>query len=166
MSIGIGNGGSKKARHRLDLRRLAVRLGIAALIVCGRDGHGKTLEEVLKEKGVITEADFKEVTAAKPLAYQVGKGFTFTSPDGRFQVDLAKSGTAQMLEDAYVNYRFVEAARILAEVLATVVMTTHDPDHPARLEGEVIVLDRGRVAFAGTAPGPPWPREERGRALL
>lgn len=126
----------------------------------------KTLEEVLKEKGVITEADFKEVAASRPVAYQLGKGFTFTSPDGRFQlslggrgqfqymyldkddangpaqdlsvwkvrrfkvsmggyaftkdltyrvqVDLAKSGTAQMLEDAWISYRFVEEAQLQA----------------------------------------------------
>jgi len=126
----------------------------------------RTLEEVLKEKGVITEADFKEVAASRPVAYQLGKGFTFTSPDGRFQlslggrgqfhymyldrddvngpaqdvgvtkirrfkvsmggyaftkdltyrvqVDLAKSGTAQMLEDAWIGYRFVEEAQLQA----------------------------------------------------
>ncbi|HEY7528975.1 MAG TPA: porin, partial [Candidatus Deferrimicrobiaceae bacterium] len=122
--------------------------------------------EVLKEKGVITEADLKEVTAARPTAYQLGKGFTFASPDGRFQlslggrgqfqyqyvdkddangpaqdqsvwkirrfkvymggyaftkdltyrvqVDLAKSGTAQMLDDAWINYRFVDEAALQA----------------------------------------------------
>jgi len=38
-------------------------------------GVGQDLEEVLKEKGVITEADVKEVAASKPVAYQPGKGF-------------------------------------------------------------------------------------------
>lgn len=126
----------------------------------------RTLEEVLKEKGVITEADFREVSASRPVAYQIGKGFTFTSPDGRFQlslcgrgqfqymyvdkdnvngpaqdlsvwkvrrfkasmggyaftrdltyrvqVDLTRSGTAQMMEDAWINYRFAEEARLQA----------------------------------------------------
>jgi phosphate-selective porin len=135
-------------------------------LLLGREGFAKTLEEVLKEKGVITEADIKEVTAARPVAYQLGKGFTFTSPDARFQlslggrgqfqyqyldkddvngpaqdtsvwkirrfkvymggyafnqdltyrvqVDLAKSGTAQMLDDAWINYRFTDAAQLQA----------------------------------------------------
>jgi len=45
-----------------------------------------------------------------------------------------------------------ESATVLETVIAslpargtTVVMTTHDPDHPARLNGESIVLDGGRV---------------------
>jgi phosphate-selective porin OprO/OprP len=145
---------------------------MSGILVCllfplfGRDGLAKTLEEVLKEKGVITEADFKEVAAARPVAYQPGKGFTFTSPDGKFQLslggrgqfyyryldpddangpaaevsewrirrfkvymggyafakdltyrvqaDLAKSGTAQMLDDAWINYRFIDEAQLQA----------------------------------------------------
>lgn len=45
-----------------------------------------------------------------------------------------------------------ESAAVLETVIAslpargtTVVMTTHDPDHPARLNGDSIVLDGGRV---------------------
>ena len=140
------------------MKRLVFAAGVLAVLLIGQAGMAKTLEEVLKEKGVITEADLKEVTPGKPVAYQLGKGFTFTSPDGKFQlslggrgqflyqyvdkddvngaaqgdracggsggfkvfmggyaftkdltyrvqVDLAKSGTAQMLEDAWINYR-------------------------------------------------------------
>jgi phosphate-selective porin OprO/OprP len=148
------------------MKRLVFASGILAFLLMGQAGFAKTLEEVLKEKGVITEADFKEVTAVKPVAYQPGKGFTFTSPDARFQlslggrgqfqyqyldkdevngpvqdvsvwkirrfkvymggyaftqdltyrvqVDLAKSGTAQQLDDAWINYRFTDAAQIQA----------------------------------------------------
>ena len=148
------------------MKRLVFAAGVLAFLLMGQAGFAKTLEEVLKEKGVITEADFKEVTAAKPMAYQPGKGFTFTSPDARFQLslggrgqfqyqyldkddvngaaqevslwrirrfkvymggyaftknltyrvqaDLAKSGTAQMLDDAWINYRFVDEAQLQA----------------------------------------------------
>jgi hypothetical protein len=48
----------------------------------------KTVEEVLKEKGVITEAEYKEVTASRVSTYVPGKGFTFTSPDQNFQLSL------------------------------------------------------------------------------
>ena len=148
------------------MKRLVFAAGVLAFLLMGQTGFAKTLEEVLKEKGVITETDFKEVTAAKPVAYQPGKGFTFTSPDARFQLslggrgqfqyqyldrddvngpaqdaslwrirrfkvymggyaftknltyrvqaDLAKSGTAQMLDDAWINYRFVDEAQLQA----------------------------------------------------
>ena len=146
------------------MKRLLLAVGVLAFLLMGQAGFAKTLEEVLKEKGVITEADLKEVTVAKPVLYQPGKGFTFTSPDARFQLslggrgqfqyqyldkddvngpvqevslwrirrfkvymggyaftkdltyrvqaDLAKSGTAQMLDDAWINYRFIEEAQV------------------------------------------------------
>ena len=148
------------------MKRLVFAAGVLAFLLMGHAGFAKTLEEVLKEKGVITEADLKEVTPAKPVAYQIGKGFTFTSPDARFQlslggrgqfqyqyldkddangpvqdvsvwkirrfkvymggyaftkdltyrvqVDLAKSGTAQMMDDAWINYRFANVAQLQA----------------------------------------------------
>ena len=74
------------------MKRLVFAAGILAFLMAGQAGFAKTLEEVLKEKGVITEADFREVTAARPLAYQPGKGFTFTSPDARFQLSLGGRG--------------------------------------------------------------------------
>jgi phosphate-selective porin OprO/OprP len=64
---------------------------LAFLLTC-QGGSAKTLEEVLKEKGVITEADFKEVTAARPVTYQPGKGFTFTSSDAKFRLSLGGRG--------------------------------------------------------------------------
>jgi phosphate-selective porin OprO/OprP len=148
------------------MKRFMLGAGLLAILLTCRPGWTRTLEEVLKEKGVITEADFKEVAGSKPVSYRSGKGFTFTSPDGKFQlslagrgqfqyqyvdkddvngplqetsamkirrfkvsmggyaftrdltyrvqVDLAKSGTAQMTDDAWINYRFVDEAQIQA----------------------------------------------------
>ena len=148
------------------MKRLMLAAGILTILLTCQPGSAKTLEEVLKEKGVITEADVKEVAASKPVAYQPGKGFTFTSSDRTFQLslggrgqfqyqyvdkddvngpaqdtsvwkirrfkvsmggyaftqdltyrvqmDLAKSGTAQMLDDAWINYRFVDEAQLQA----------------------------------------------------
>lgn len=67
-------------------RVLAVTALAAALAV--QSAGAKTLEDVLKEKGVISEADYKEVTTSKPLDYKVGKGFTMTSPDEKFKLSL------------------------------------------------------------------------------
>jgi phosphate-selective porin len=64
---------------------------MAALLAaaCAAQGaEAKTLEEILKEKGVITEADYKEVTKSRPVSYRPGKGFTFTSADEKFQLSL------------------------------------------------------------------------------
>jgi phosphate-selective porin OprO/OprP len=43
---------------------------------------------VLKGKGVITEEDYEEVTKVKPFYYKLGKGFTFTTNDEKFQLAL------------------------------------------------------------------------------
>ena len=146
------------------MKRLVFAAGVLAFLLMGQAGFAKTLEEVLKEKGVITEADLKEVTQGKPVAYQPGKGFTFTSPDARFQLSLGGRGqflyqyvdkddvnaTAQetslwrvrrfkiymsgyaftkdltyrvqldvakstsILDDGWINYRFVDEAQIQA----------------------------------------------------
>lgn len=67
-------------------------IAVAALFAaCTAQAAGaKTLEDVLKEKGVISEADYKEVTKSKPISYNLGngKGFTFTSGDEKFQLRL------------------------------------------------------------------------------
>jgi phosphate-selective porin OprO/OprP len=162
-----GRLGNARKWEQSDLRNSILSASwILVFLLFGREGFAKTLEEVLKEKGVITEADFKEVAAAKPVAYQPGKGFTFTSPDGKFQLslggrgqfqyryldpddgnapaqevsewrvrrfkvymggyaytkaltyrvqaDLAKSGNVQMLDDAWINYRFIDEAQLQA----------------------------------------------------
>jgi phosphate-selective porin OprO/OprP len=61
---------------------------LLATAFIGQTASAKTLEDILKEKGVITEQDYKEVTKAKPYDYKLGKGFTFTSPDEKFQLTL------------------------------------------------------------------------------
>ncbi|WP_306533301.1 porin [Geobacter sp.] len=50
--------------------------------------EAKTLEDVLKEKGVITEEDYKEVTKSKPVNFKVGNGISLTSPDEKFQLNI------------------------------------------------------------------------------
>src|SRR5512139_473085 len=70
------------------MKRFLVMAGICAGVLGSMDAGAKTLEDVLKEKGVITEADYKEVTKVKPIDYKLGKGFTFTSADEKFQLSL------------------------------------------------------------------------------
>ena len=69
-----------------SLVAIIAALGACFMAVQGADA--KTLEDILKEKGVITEADYKEVTKSKPMDYKLGKGFTFTTADEKFQLNI------------------------------------------------------------------------------
>ncbi len=50
--------------------------------------YAKTLEEILKDKGVITEEDYKEAVKSRPASYKLGQGYSFTSDDGNFRLAL------------------------------------------------------------------------------
>lgn len=149
---------------------------VAAVVVVGSILHGQgvfatTLEDILKDKGVISADDYLKVTQSQPVAYSLGNGFTFTSADGKYQgaiggfmqlrysyTDLDEAdntkaktvqnssafalnrvklffngysltpdltyklqlnitkgnvlSTGQMIEEAYVNYRFLDEAQL------------------------------------------------------
>lgn len=70
------------------MQKQLIIAGLAGLLFNGQSATAKTLEDVLKEKEVITEEDYKEVTKSKPLQYLPGKGFTFTSDDEMFRLSL------------------------------------------------------------------------------
>lgn len=74
---------------------------LSALLAAGQEVQAKSLEDVLKEKGVISEADYKEVTKKKPSDYKVGKGFTFTSADEKFQLLLGTQMQVQYENDDF-----------------------------------------------------------------
>ncbi len=57
-------------------------LGLIAVLASG--ASARSLEDVLKEKGVITEDDYKEIVKSRPVKYKLGEGFNLTSDDGRF----------------------------------------------------------------------------------
>ena len=67
--------------------QLAAAVALAATLA-GHNAFAKTLEDILREKGVITEEDYRAVTKSRPLDYKLGKGFTFTAPDEKFQLSL------------------------------------------------------------------------------
>lgn len=64
---------------------------ILATAFASQGAFAKTLEDVLKEKGVITEEDYKEVNKSRPVDYKLGEGFTFTSPDEKFKGAIGSS---------------------------------------------------------------------------
>ena len=81
-------------------KALATAVLLASVAVV-QDVQAKSLEEILKEKGVITEEDFKEAAKAKPYEYKPGKGYLFTSPDKKFQMQLGGQIQVQYENDNY-----------------------------------------------------------------
>lgn len=77
----------------------AVALVAAALMTQG--AMAKTLEDVLKEKGVITEEDYKAVSKSRPVDYKLGEGFTFTSPDEKFKGSI---GVSEQIRYTFVDF--------------------------------------------------------------
>ena len=71
-------------------RGIVAMVGLLALTAAVQNSQAKTLEDLLKEKGVITESDYNDIvkTAPKsaPVAYKLGSGFAFTSPDEKYQL--------------------------------------------------------------------------------
>jgi phosphate-selective porin OprO/OprP len=70
------------------MKRLGVLLGLALLVAQAGTVSARSLEDVLKEKGVITEDDYKEVQKSSPIKYKLGEGFNFTSADGKFSTSI------------------------------------------------------------------------------
>jgi phosphate-selective porin OprO/OprP len=70
------------------MKRVFLLIGVILWALSRQEASAKTLEDVLKEKGVITEEDYKEVTKVKTFDYKLGKGFTFTTPDEKYQLTL------------------------------------------------------------------------------
>ncbi len=70
------------------LRKIALTIGILAMIgTFPTVSAAKHLEDILMEKGVITEEEYKQI--AKPELYFTGrKGFTFISPEGKNSVTI------------------------------------------------------------------------------
>ncbi len=61
----------------------------ATLLGFEAQAEAKSLEEILMEKGVITEADYREATKKNHLAYyKPGKGITVESQDGNYSANL------------------------------------------------------------------------------
>jgi phosphate-selective porin OprO/OprP len=61
---------------------------LLAVALAGQNVSAKSLEDVLKEKGVITEEDYKSVIKSSPVSYKPGEGFTFLSPDEKFKLSI------------------------------------------------------------------------------
>lgn len=143
-----------------NVRGKFIAAGLMAALAVAGTADAKSIEDILKDKGLITEADYKEISKSQPLNYKLGKGFTFTSPDEKFQLSLGgrmqfrytfmdydakgdtstwdakriklflsgyaytkaltyklemnmrDAGSSKMLNDAYINYKFMDEAQV------------------------------------------------------
>ena len=67
-------------------KMLAIALFASFMFGSGSNAAAKSLEEILKEKGIISEEDYKEATQKNDLAYyEPGKGITVESRDGKYK---------------------------------------------------------------------------------
>ena len=83
---GMGKPGGQNLREA-DMEKVLVAVALVGGLLHGLGGSAsaKTLEDVLREKGVIDEKDYQEVIKSRPADYKLGDGFTFTSADGKYQ---------------------------------------------------------------------------------
>ncbi|KAB0665790.1 porin [Oryzomonas japonica] len=70
------------------MKRLGILLGVALMAAQAGTASARSLEDVLKEKGVITEEDYKEIQKSSPIKYKLGEGFNLTSADGKFSTSI------------------------------------------------------------------------------
>jgi phosphate-selective porin len=73
---------------------------VALLLFSGMTAQARSLEEILKDKGVITAEDFAEANQGGQVVYTPGKGLTATSADGSSKLKIG--GYAQLI------YRYTE----------------------------------------------------------
>ena len=69
--------------------------------IAGTELEKKSLEEILKEKGVITEPEYQEATKNKPVDYTPGRGFTLMTPDELFKLQI---GMQLSIRETYTDY--------------------------------------------------------------
>jgi len=73
------------------MKKAMVSAALLGGVLAGRLASAQTLEEVLRDKGVLSEEEYKGVTATSQgaansqVTYKQGEGFTLTSADQRFQ---------------------------------------------------------------------------------
>lgn len=66
---------------------------LSASIGFARSGEAKSIEEILKDKGVITAEEYQEALKQKPnAAYVPGKGFTAATADGNYKLQIGGYG--------------------------------------------------------------------------
>jgi len=69
-------------------RRVVFMMVLLGVIGTFQTVSAQSIEEVLKEKGVITEEDYKKIAKNRQVKYKAGKGMTLSAPDGKNSVTI------------------------------------------------------------------------------
>jgi len=80
------------------MMKWSIGLSVVVLLLCGwpaEKAQARTLEEILKDKGVITAEDYAEASKGGQVVYTPGKGLTATSADGTSKLKIG--GYAQLI---------------------------------------------------------------------
>jgi len=68
--------------------KVALVFALLGVIGACQTVSAQSLEDVLKEKGVITAEDYKGIVKSRQVKYKAGKGLTLTAPDGKNSVNI------------------------------------------------------------------------------
>lgn len=80
------------------MMKWSIGLSVVVLLLCSwpfDQAQARTLEEILKDKGVITAEDYAEANKGGQVVYTPGKGLTATSADGTSKLKIG--GYAQLI---------------------------------------------------------------------
>ena len=67
------------------MEKLILSAVVLSGMLSGQVAFAQSLEDLLKQKGVINEAEYAKVTSTPKVSYQPGDGFTFTSEDQKYK---------------------------------------------------------------------------------
>ncbi|MDD2540870.1 MAG: porin [Desulfuromonadaceae bacterium] len=89
------------------MKRLGIAVGLLMITSQAGTVSAKSLEDVLKEKGVISEEDYQEVMKSATVKYKPGTGINLTSADGKFSTSI---GGFMQARYSFLNYDDVNGA--------------------------------------------------------
>jgi phosphate-selective porin OprO/OprP len=119
------------------MRKTFLALIAVLSLIPSPEAAAKTVEEVRKEKGVITEEEYKQNTPSPTYGYAPGKGFPLTSADRNFQLSLGGRGQSfyQFLDrETGQDVSPFRIRRFKAQVQGAVSWCFHD--HSLKLQGD------------------------------
>ena len=82
------------------MRKIIVVAVMLGTMVLAQSSDAKSLDDILKEKGVISDDEYKEAQKSKPVDYKPGKGITLTTSDQKFQTTI---GGALQIRYTYLD---------------------------------------------------------------
>ncbi|QEM68589.1 porin [Geobacter sp. FeAm09] len=123
------------------MKKLVILLGAAAVMAQAGTVLAESLEDVLKQKGMITEEEYKRIVKSTPaVSYKPGQGITLTTADGNFSTTIG--GYVQ------ARYTFLNSDDVNDDKASSVGMTTSPGGTSSQFEVKRAKLVIGGHAFS------------------